>query len=64
MIKSREEAGVFVESGEFLAVHLFELGFVIPGIDLARSAIDEEPDDGLGLAIEVTSFGCEGIIST
>ena len=59
-----EEAGVFVESGQFIAVHFFELGFVVPGVDLTGAAIDEEPDDGLGLTIEMTSSGCERIIST
>ena len=46
-----------------LAVHFFELGFVVPGIDLTGSAVDEEPDDGLGFAIGVTFLGGEGIVA-
>lgn len=56
-----EEAGVFVEAGEFLAVHFLELRFVIPGVDLAGASVNEEPDDGFGLAIEVAFLCGEGV---
>ena len=42
-----EKAGFLVEAFELLAVALGELGLIIPGIDLARPAIHEEPDDRL-----------------
>ena len=44
-----EKPGVAVEAGQLLAVAPFQLGLVIPGIDLARPAVDEQPDDVLGL---------------
>src|SRR5262249_25920702 len=44
-----EEAGVLIEADKLLAVAALEFGFVIPGVDVARSAVDEEPDDALGL---------------
>src|SRR6266545_1146352 len=48
-----EEAGGAVEAGQFLAVAPFEFGLVVPGIDVAWAAVDEQPDDGAGLAGEV-----------
>ena len=48
-----EEAGGLVEALEFLAVLLFEFGLVVPRIDVTRSAVHEQPDDGLRLAREV-----------
>ncbi len=49
-----EEAGVLVEALEFLAVALGQFGLVVPRVDLARSAVDEQPDDRAGLGIHVT----------
>src|SRR5262249_36784363 len=39
-----EESGVLVEMGQFLVVPLFERGLVLPGIDVALSAVHEEPN--------------------
>ncbi len=44
-----EEAGVLVEALEFLPVALVEFGLVVPGIDVGRPAVHEQPDDRLGL---------------
>src|SRR5262249_53303327 len=49
-----EEAGVLVEAGQLLAIALGQLGLVVPGIDLAGTAIDEQPDGRAGRAGEVT----------
>ncbi len=43
---SWEEACLRVEAFECLAVALGEFGLVIPGVDLALSAVHEQPDDG------------------
>ena len=40
---------------ELLAVALLQLGLVVPGVDLARPAVHEQPDDALGLGREVRS---------
>ena len=45
----REEAGVLVEALQLLAVALLQLRLVVPGIDLARPAVHEQPDDALRL---------------
>src|SRR5262249_53879511 len=39
-----KEAGVLVETGELLAVELFELRLVVPGAALRLPAVHEEPD--------------------
>src|ERR1043165_3247609 len=44
-----EEAGILIEADQFLAVAAVEFGLVIPGINVARPAVDEEPDDVFGL---------------
>src|SRR5579885_3186167 len=56
-----EEAGVLVEAGERLPVALFELRLVVPRIDLACPAVQEEPNDGLGLGGEMPLVWREGI---
>src|SRR5438094_986155 len=48
-----EEAGVFVEALEFLAIAFGQLRLVVPGIDVTGPAINEQPDDGAGLAGEM-----------
>jgi hypothetical protein len=40
----REEAGGRIEAVERLAVALGELGLPVPRVDVARPAVDEEPD--------------------
>ena len=40
----RKEPSELVESLEFLAVALGEFGFVVPRVNVARPAIDEQPD--------------------
>ena len=57
-----EEARLLVETFQFLAVAFGQSRFVVPGIDLARASIDEQPDDRLGFAIEMSHLGSEGII--
>src|SRR5260370_31583646 len=42
-----KEAGIVVEAGRPWAVPPLQLGFVVPGIDGARPAVDEQPDDRL-----------------
>src|ERR1700722_2358242 len=48
-----EEAGLVVEALEFLPVALRQLRLVVPGIDLAGTAVHEQPDDRLRLGGEV-----------
>jgi hypothetical protein len=38
-----------------------EFRLVVPGVDLARSAVHEQPDDGFGAAAEGGRFGVERV---
>src|SRR5437016_1746654 len=48
-----EEARLVVEALQLLAVGPEEPGLVVPGVDVAWPAVDEQPDDRLRLALEV-----------
>src|SRR4051812_44326194 len=56
-----EEPGILVETGEFLAVALFEFGLIVPGIDLAWAAVREDPDDRIGPAGKVPPMCSERV---
>src|SRR5260221_9778856 len=56
-----KKARLVVKTFELLAVAPRQLRFVIPGIDLALSAIHEEPDDGLRLGRKVAEPRAERV---
>ncbi len=56
-----EEARVLVEAFQLLAIALGQFGFVVPGVDLALTAVHEQPDDAFGLGRKVRGFGRHGI---
>ena len=56
-----EETGVLVESGELLPIAFDQFRFVVPGVDVARAAIHEQPDHGFRLGREMSGFGREGV---
>ena len=56
-----EEAGVLVEALQLQAVAALQLGFVVPGIDVAGAAVDEQPDDRLGPGGEMAGPRCQGV---
>ena len=48
-ISPGKKAGLGIEAFQRLAVAFFQLGLVVPGVDLALAAVHEQPDDALGL---------------
>jgi hypothetical protein len=55
-----EEAGEAVEVRQLLAVAFFQFRLVVPRIDVARTTVDEQPDDGAGLGGKVDGLGASG----
>jgi hypothetical protein len=51
-----------IETLKLLPIALGKFRLVIPGVDVGRATVDEEPDYMLGLAIEVWLAGLQGII--
>jgi hypothetical protein len=51
-----EKSGIRIETGEFLPIAFFEFRLVIPGIDVGRPAVHEEPNDSLSFRGEMGLF--------
>ncbi len=58
-----EEAGELIEVFQRLAVEFLQGGLIVPGIDLAGAAVDEQPDHRFGGGLEVRRPGRKGIES-
>ena len=56
-----KEAGETVEACEFLAVTLFQFGLVVPRVNVAGAAVDEQPYNSLCFGLEVRQFGRQRI---
>ena len=56
-----KKPGGGVETLQFLTIAFRELGLVIPGIDMGRAAVDEEPDNMLCFPLEVRLSGLKWI---
>ena len=56
-----KEAGELVEPFEFLTVAPGEFGLEVPGVHVARAAVDEEPDHSLRLRGEMRRARLHGI---
>ena len=59
-----KKSSILIEALEFLSVHLLKLRLIIPGIDLTRTPIDEQPNHRLGLPSEMPLLGSERIVSS
>jgi len=50
-----------IEARQRLAIALLQLGLVIPRVHVARPAVHEKPDDGLGLGGKMRTLGRERV---
>ncbi len=57
-----EKARALIEALEFLTVALGQLRLIVPGIDLARSAVEKQPNDRASRGIHVTGPRCERVL--
>src|SRR5262249_39096116 len=56
-----KEAGCLVKACQFFSVALGKLRLVIPGVDVTRAAVHEQPDDRLRLDRKMRLLRCEWI---
>src|SRR5262249_12646359 len=56
-----EKSGVVVESLESLAVAFLKLRLIVPSVDLAGAAVEEDPDHGFGFRGKMPGMRSQGV---
>ena len=59
--RTGEKSGELVEALQFLAIAFCQLWFVVPSVDVTRTAVDEQPDHRFGFGLKVWCAGCQRI---